>query len=70
MTAKKKAKELFGKYYPLASSYVGDRYDVAKLCALIAVEEMILFITNKAKIHRGEYRFWNEVKKEINELRA
>ena len=75
MTTKKKAKELFDKYYPLASSYVDDRHGVAKQCAKIAVEEIL---KNSVMNYSGsdfsnneilsDIDYWIEVKKEINEL--
>lgn len=61
---KEKAKELFDKYYPLASSYVDDRHEVAKQCAKIAVEE----IMNTFSDYDSRREYWFEVKKEINEL--
>ena len=61
---KEKAKELFDKYYPLASSYVDDRHEVAKQCAKIAVEE----IMNTFSDYDSRREYWIEVKKEINEL--
>ncbi len=68
MTTKKKAKELFDKYYPLASSYVDDRHGVAKQCAKIAVEEIIKEQTMWQNGDPNPVLFWQEVKKEINEL--
>ena len=78
MTTKKKAKELFDKYYPLASSYVDDRHEVAKQCALLMVDEMINTGSLEPQLKRHklqkiparifEVEYWFEVKKEINEL--
>ena len=73
MEPKEKAKELVGKYTPLASSggYYDDRsYNVgtdkevnAKQCALIAVDELLSIAENF-----GVDRYWQEVKEELEKL--
>ena len=65
MTPKEKAKELVDKYteviYPIIN------IEKAKQCALIEVEEMIetFWYTHK---NESEYRYWIEVKQEIEVL--
>jgi hypothetical protein len=65
-----KAKELVSKYYNLESE--GDKggwmtLNDAKQCALIAVNEIIDLLWHTYK-NETEYRYWTEVKKEIELL--
>jgi hypothetical protein len=72
MTPKEKAKELFKKLYqPIFDIDFGldvskdiKRYEAAKQCALIAVEELI----EEENYREGNAGFWQEVKKEIELL--
>jgi hypothetical protein len=59
MTPKEKAEELFNKY--LEINY---HYYQAKDCALIAVDEIL----NVIEVPSTEYKYWQEVKKEIEAL--
>jgi len=83
MTPKEKANELCGKYYnrlehTLSIEYVGFDRDIAKQCALIAVDELIEYHNDLMDVVRYElpsnivaiipYKYWYEVKKEIEEL--
>jgi hypothetical protein len=61
MTPKEKAKELFDKYTKFQNGY-GYEYK-AKQCALIAVDELILYAHNNYY-----HNYWQEVKQEINNL--
>jgi hypothetical protein len=70
MTPKEKAEELF---YKMLSTDKLDSYsfvgrNVAKQCALIAVEEMIALVTNYKVGCRDEQEYWQEVKQEIEKL--
>lgn len=65
MTSKEKAKELFDKYAMyLRSNLMHDEeaYEDAKVCALIAVEEILEHCYEVMK------PFWEEVKQEIEKL--
>lgn len=74
MGEKEKAKELIEKFIPYAHFWVHDfgnqkdynieRLENAKQCALICVDEMlhVSWFTHKNKI---EYRYWQNVKTEI-----
>ena len=70
MTPKEKAKELVDKYSVYTSGWNYD--ELAKQCALIAVDEIITAIENVftksvAKLN-STYRYWQEVKNEIEKL--
>ena len=72
MTPKEKAQELFLKYYnriehTLSIEYVGYDWDIAKTCALIAVDE-ILDMVKHTPIEFIETDYWQEVKQEIEKL--
>jgi hypothetical protein len=60
MTAKDKAIELYLKYYPWFNDYANPK-PAAKQCALIAVDEILT-------IGCIEVPYWQEVKKEIEQL--
>jgi hypothetical protein len=67
MTPKEKAQELFGKYamYLRANlRYDEEANEDAKVCALIAVDE-IISVTWHSPFHCD---YWKEVKKEIEKL--
>ena len=84
MTPKEKAKELVNKYYriiPLDKMTID--YNLAKKCALIAIEEMIAEVYNISHQYTAVYdittmsynyeeskelKFWIEVKQEIEKL--
>ncbi len=65
MKTKEKAEELVNKFSDLEDGemYIGK----AKQCALIAVDEMLDFIT-KYDNHWLDYVYWEEVKSEIEKL--
>lgn len=79
MTPKEKAKEIFDKMY-----YIDDPmgnypmcFDTAKQCALIAVDEMLKvtpkYSTNnlgstEVRIYNYTYKYWEQVKQEIEAL--
>ena len=69
MTPKEKAEELCGKYYnrlehTLSIEYVGFDRDIAKQCALIAVDEVLSVIW----VYLDDVDYWEEVKQEIEKL--
>lgn len=75
MSAKTKAKEIFGNMYDVDKGKgVGNymNYDYAKKCAKIAVDEILslltLFNPDNAFNDLQTKKFWNEVKKEIDLL--
>lgn len=59
---KEKAKELFDKYVELSGIFVGD-YESEKEMCLIAVDEIL-----SLDIYQSDEWFWQEVKKEIENL--
>jgi hypothetical protein len=65
MEAKLKAQELYSKYCSFASFWM-DQND-AKKCALIAVDEIIDLLWHTHR-NETEYRYWQEVKIEIEKL--
>jgi hypothetical protein len=76
MTPKEKAKELLKKLYqPIFNIDIGldvskdiKRYEAAKQCALIAVDELII---EKNKWENGSFytsKYWDYVKQEIEKL--
>jgi hypothetical protein len=77
MTPKEKAKELFHKFYnAIPSDEIGENYNSAKQCALIAVDEMeevyasavSAILNSKEKAELFKSRFLQEVKQEIEKL--
>ena len=71
MKAKEKAKELFDKYYSyLKANLMHDEEAIedAKVCALIAVDEIINDNPNIYDNDRLNFKYWQEVKKEIEKL--
>jgi hypothetical protein len=68
MEAKDKAKELVDKYLDnkCFDGRYGEDYNYI-YCALIAVDEIIDLLWHTHK-NETEYRYWTEVKKEIEKL--
>ena len=66
MTAEEKAKELIGKFYVNIPLRDCDNRRPHKL-ALIAVDEIINLLWHTHK-NETEYRYWQEVKSEIEKL--
>ena len=72
MTPKEKAKELAEKMYSTASPYNYEGiswYEVID-CALIAVDEIIIELTQEISpsVHGFRHNYWKEVKEEIEKL--
>lgn len=66
MTPKEKSKDLFDKIYKLDNRAW---YDVAKQCALIAVDEIIEAIDwHELEFPNTLYEYWEQVKHEIEQL--
>ena len=64
MTAKEKSTELFDKYWELNTDFDGlVKYELAKQCALIAVDEILIYCSD---IYDRE--FMEKVKQEIKNL--
>jgi len=81
MIPKKKADELVNKYKPyvypyLGSSYMtGDEYpeqilNYGKICALIAVDEILHSLSYKMSSNIEELDYYNEVRQEIENLKT
>ncbi len=70
MTPKEKAKELTNSFYriiPLDKMTID--YNLAKQCALIAVDEILLvFYDDIRSMWLDELNYWHDVKKEIKNL--
>jgi hypothetical protein len=66
MSPKDKAMELVWKYLPILI-IKENPFDLAKQCALIAVEEIQDFIT-KYNNPFEDFKYWDEVKNEIEKL--
>lgn len=65
MTPKEKAKELYDRYEFVYIQNYTSKYEV-KQCALIAVDEILqLYAIDDFVL---DYKFWNEVKQELNYL--
>ena len=72
MTPKEKAEELHHKMY-MVDDPMGNYpmcFDTAKQCALIAVDEIMEFLTQASKYlaFPEQIKYWIEVKQEIEEL--
>jgi hypothetical protein len=65
MTPKEKAEELVGKYVSFAKGKILFQLTMesAKQCALIAVDEILGFLSYQSHI-----KYWQEVKQEIEKL--
>jgi hypothetical protein len=69
MTPKEKAEELFNKYYSYLKAnlmYDEEAIEDAKVCALIAVDEIINLYTNDDVVL--DWKYWQEIKQEIEKL--
>jgi len=67
MTPKEKAIELVGKLFDsIFPSY--DANELAKQCALIAVDEILEIVASDDSVIIVELQFWQEVKQEIEKL--
>ena len=67
MTPQEKAERLI---YAYSTAVLIDSYE-AKLCALIAVDEILNLMINSFKWdenHNGNVEYWQEVKEEIEKL--
>ena len=72
MTPKEKADELCSKYYNrlehiLSIEYVGFDRDIAKQCALVAVDEILSVITNSNDYYIMS-NYYQQVKQEMEKL--
>jgi len=68
MTAKQKANELVDRYVEYVEAYSSQgQIENAKICALIAVNEMIE-VTYAAT--RSTYEYWLDVKREIQAIQS
>ena len=63
MTPEEKAKELYHKFSFTAKSFIW-----GKQCAILAVDEIINDNPNIYDSDRLNYKYWQEVKKEIEKL--
>jgi hypothetical protein len=70
MTPKEKAEELVNKYSIWCWNEVVCDYEIAKQCALIAVDEMIKTVNMCIPYHNPEtfVDYWKEVKQELEKL--
>lgn len=68
MTPKEKAIELYSKFYNTSSHphHVETRQQIAKQCALIAVDEIIKFGNSQG--FREPMMYWYKVKEELEKL--
>jgi hypothetical protein len=68
MTPKEKAKELFDKYVDLSGIFVGD-YESEKSMCLIVVDEILeSHYKLLSGVNPSVYKYWQEVKQEIEKL--
>ena len=68
MEAKEKAEQLVNKMFNWIQGGSAIEYEVARECALIAVDELI---EQQEKYNNGSFypsNYWNEVKQEIENL--
>ena len=74
MTSKEKAEELVNKYMNIGQIKMSDHSRIylptAKQCALIAVDEILDYITTSLDIQTSlaAVNYWQEVKQEIEKL--
>lgn len=68
MTPKKKAQELFDKYYIICQEFTEEiQCSIqAEQCALVAVDQIIDDMHRRYEI--VDYRYWQEVKDEIEKI--
>lgn len=68
MTPKEKAEQLVDKFMAIKSMKLSDYsliyYPFAKLCALVAVDEILIAVFNIPK----REKYWKEVKQELEKL--
>jgi hypothetical protein len=68
MTPQEKSQELFDKYWELNTDFDGlVKYELAKQCALIAVDEIMNYMTPQTD-SKEAFDYWREVKQEIEKL--
>ena len=68
MNAKEKAQELVDKYYQLCADSSSPEW-MAKQCALIAVDEIMIYVQMPTKVpYLYSIDYWQQVKKEIEKL--
>jgi len=70
---KEKAKELVWKFYNNIEHTISDEYaykdwEIAKQCSLIAVDELIKSWDKDLYENCGAYKYWQEVKQELEKL--
>ena len=63
-----KAEELVNKFIQYTPANEEFEFIYAKKCALIAVDEIIKEVTPKVSLYTYQLQFWQEVKKEIENL--
>jgi hypothetical protein len=74
MTPKEKAKELVNKYlkasFGAIEEYIPVPLSLAKQCALIAVDEIMEYLTTSEDVMVSNFAldYWKEVKQEIEKL--
>lgn len=69
MTPKKKAQELFDKYYIICQEFTEEiQCSIqAEQCALVAVDEIIKYVLPRYQDFTFAY-YWEDVKKEIKKI--
>jgi hypothetical protein len=70
MTPKEKAKELVGNFcnVEFLKDYEGMDYELAKECAIIAVDEILKAVESDWSFMEKRKEYWKQVKKEIENL--
>lgn len=71
MTAEQKAKELIWEYLPILEGWKFENSNLAKKCAIIAVDEILNLMINTLKWDancNGNIEYWQDVKLEIDKL--
>ena len=63
MTPKQKAKEIYSKFYGIPL-YI----KTVKQCCYITVDEILNDMTIRLGLDKEDFEYWEEVKKEIEEL--
>ena len=66
MTPKEKANELVHQY--VINMPIPFHIEDAKICALIAVDEIIYYLEIVIGVDKEDFEYWNEVKQEIEKL--
>ena len=71
MTPKEKADELCLKYYKIIERTLSiEHVKITKQCALIAVDEILSeFMFDDSDYSNRRYKYYQEVKKELEEMR-